>query len=125
MIDVLSSDPGGDFAVVYKISTQETRNSVLIHYYFCQVYYIEIDALCHMTHVMLWSVFASGHVTSPGVGVTTRRGGEEATGRAQLINFPLSPRLEMQRMTQIRDRLPSLLAVGGSSLLCYNSLCSQ
>ena len=39
------------------------------------------------------------------VGVTSR--GEEATGRAQLINFPLSPRLEMQRMTQIRDRLPS------------------
>ena len=83
------------------------------------------DALCHLTHVMLWSVFVSGHVTSPGAGVTTRGGGEEATGRAQLINFPLSPRLEMQRMTQIRDRLLSPLAVGGSSLLCYNSLCSQ
>ena len=40
------------------------------------------------------------------VGVTSR--GEEATGRAQLINFPLSPRLEMQRMTQIRDRPSSV-----------------
>ena len=73
--------------------------------------------------VLVWSEFASGHVLHPpslGVGVTNRRGGE-ATGRAQLINFPLSPRLEMQRMTQIRDRLPSLLVWWAG--LCNNSLC--
>lgn len=71
--------------------------------------------------VLVWSEFASGHVSHPPSLVLVSPAEGEATGRAQLINFPLSPRLEMQRMTQIRDRLPSHLVQWAG--LCNNSLC--